>query len=112
MNQTLKEELDKLTTRLATKHACSEKFINICIQVQLVVAKIGIIKTFSKSNAIDLEESVRIINGDVSNIIIIAASLTGIEDTAKVMAIYSEVNAAVNPLVTATYTPMPSTARN
>lgn len=108
MNQTLKEELDKLTTKLAAKHSCSEKFINICIQVQLVVAKIGVIKMFSRSTTIDLEESATLINGDISNVVIIAASLAGIEDTAKVMAIYSEINAAVNPLVMATYQAMPS----
>lgn len=103
MNPLLKENLDKLCLELAQKHAVSEKLVNICIQVNIVVSKLGVIHTFAKSPHINVQQSIELLNDDVSNIVAIAGSLAGIEDATKLMAVYQETNQRVMPLLQTIY---------
>lgn len=112
MNQTLQEELDKLTNKVALSYSTSEKLVNICIQVSLLVTKLGVFATFASSKHINVQESVQLMSAEVGNIVIVAGALAGMEDAEKLMKMYQEIAVEVNKLSTALYTQAPSNAKN
>lgn len=114
MNETLQKELDKLCAQLAATHNTTEKFINLCIQVNLIITKLGVVATFARSTHIDVKESVDTIGREMSNIVLVGAALAGFkqDETDTIMRIYQDVNVRVHPLVTAYYQQAPSGQRN
>lgn len=104
MNPTLQAKLDEVCKKVAAKHSTSEKLINLIIQVQLIVTKLGVVAMFTTSKHINVKESLGTLNTEVTNIASIGASLAGLEDAEKLMAIYSEVDSYVRPLITTYYT--------
>lgn len=105
MNPTLQKELDKLCSSLAAKHSTTEKLVNLIIQVKLITSKLGIIATFAKSNTISVQESINNLTHDVTNLTLVGAALAGFQpnQTDKVMALYTDVHNAVEPLLSVYY---------
>lgn len=104
MNPTLQAELDKLTVKLAGQYSTSEKLVNICIQVALLVTKLGVFGTFATSKHINVAESVQLMSVEVGNIVLVAGALAGMEDAEKLMKLYQEVAAEVARLSQNLYT--------
>lgn len=103
MNPQLKEALDKICKEIAVKYSTSEKLVNIFIQIQIAKAKIQTISTFATSKHIDIPDACQKLLGDVVNIAIVAGALAGIEDTKKLMDIYSDTDAKVQPTLQINY---------
>lgn len=108
MNQQLKAKLDALCKEQAIKHSTSEKFINLCISVSILVQKLAVINMFSESKTINVSEAISATTQDTSTIILVGAALAGLEDAMKVQSIYIEVNTLVIPLLQVAYSEAPS----
>lgn len=101
----MQAELDKICKELAAKHNTSEKLVNLFIQTNLIIAKLGVIAVFATSKHIDVKESIGTLNTEVTNLAIVGGALANIEDAALLMSLYSDVNARITPLLTTYYTP-------